>query len=88
MSLREVLESQIRKWLTPTIRDKKVTYSNSSIKLWIDRKYATDLMLVEIYKKRFVFLVTATLKDITNHSLELVFSSLKLKTVFTIAYSI
>ena len=38
MWLREVL-LKIGKWLTPTIKDKKVTNSNTSIKLWKERKY-------------------------------------------------
>ena len=35
---------KIGKWLTLTIKDKKVTYSKSSLKLWIERKHATELI--------------------------------------------
>ena len=47
-------------------------------------KYAIDLIPVDIYKKGFVFLVAATLEDITNHFLKLakVFSAYHLKPVF------
>ena len=43
----------------------------SSPKLWIDRKFAIYLITVKSFKKDFVFLLAATLKDITNHSLKL-----------------
>ena len=36
--------------LFPIIKDKKVTYSNSSLKLWKERKYATELVPVKSYK--------------------------------------
>ena len=58
---------KIAKWITHTIKDKKVTSSNSSLKLWTDRKYAIELIPV----KSIVFLEWNTLKDITNHSLKL-----------------
>ena len=51
---------KIGKWLIPTIKDKKVTYSNSSLK-WTERKYAIDLIPVKTYKEYFAFLVTLTL---------------------------
>ena len=62
---------KIGKGLAPTIKDKKVTYSNSSIKLRIMRKYAVELIPVKSYKKGLVFLVVKTPKDIRNHSLKL-----------------
>ena len=43
----------------------------SSLKLWIDRKFAIYLITVKSYKIDFVFLLAATIKDITNHSLKL-----------------
>ena len=52
---------KIGKWLTPIIKSKKVIYSNSSLKVWLERKYAIDLIPVKGYKKGFVFLVTLTL---------------------------
>ena len=33
---------KVGKWLTRTIKDKKITYSNSSLKVQIERKYTTD----------------------------------------------
>ena len=45
----------------PIIKSKKVIYSNSSLKVWLERKYAIDLIPVKGYKKGFVFLVTLTL---------------------------
>ena len=33
----------------------KVSYSNSSLKLWIERKYAIKLILVKNYKRATVF---------------------------------
>ena len=63
---------KIVKWLTPTIfRTKEVTYSKSSLKLWIERKYATELIPVKSYKKGLAVLVAKTLKNIRNHSLKL-----------------
>ena len=55
------------KWPTPTIKDKKVTYSNSSFKLWTERIYAIELILVKSYKKCLIFVMGKTLKNITNH---------------------
>ena len=79
---------KVGKCLTPTIKNEKVIYSNSSPKLWIDRKYAINLIPVKSYKKGFVFLWTMTLKDITNQSLKLVkvFSQISFK-VNTLLYS-
>ena len=48
-------------WITPTINDIGGTYSKSSLKLWIQRKYT-------IGKKGILCLVAKTLKEITNHS--------------------
>ena len=62
---------KIKKWLTHTIMDKKVTFSNSPLKLSKERKYVIDLIPVKNYKKGFVFLVETTLKDVTNYSLKL-----------------
>ena len=45
--------------------------TNSSLKLWIERKYAIELIPVKIYKKGLVFLVARALKDMTNHSVKL-----------------
>ena len=52
---------KIGKWLTPTIKDKKVTYPNSLLKLYIEGKHVIDLNPVKSYKKGFVFLVTLTI---------------------------
>ena len=46
MWLREVL-LKIGKWLTPTIKDKRVTNSNTSIKLWKERKHTIELIPVK-----------------------------------------
>ena len=46
---------KIEKWLTPTIKDKNVTFSNSSLTVWIERNYDIDLISVKSYKKDFVF---------------------------------
>ena len=51
--------------------DKKVTFSNSPLKLSKERKYVIDLIPVKNYKKAFVSLVETTLKDVTNYSLKL-----------------
>ena len=58
---------KIRKWLIATIKDKRITSSNTSLKLWIEKKYALDIIPTKNYKKRFVFFVTVTIKDITHH---------------------
>ena len=42
--------------LSPIIKVKKVTYSNSSLKLRKERKYATELTPVKSYKKGLNFL--------------------------------
>ena len=60
---------KIVKRLTPTTKDKKLTYSNSSLELWIEAKYDID------FKKDFGFLMAMTLKDIANHHLQLKVSS-------------
>ena len=52
------------------IKDEKVTYSNSSLKLWKDRKYTSELAPVKIYKKVLVFFVAKIVKDITNYLLK------------------
>ena len=38
---------KVGKWLTPTIKEKKVTYSNTSLKIWKERKYAIELIPVK-----------------------------------------
>ena len=53
---------KIGKWSTPKIKSKKVTYSNSSLKLWIDRNYTIELISLKSYKEGLVFLVAKTLK--------------------------
>ena len=70
MKLREVFP-QNSKMTHPTINDKKVTFSNSSLKLWTERKYAIELIPVKSSKSDPVFLVANTPKDIRNHSLKL-----------------
>ena len=42
--------------LSPIIKDKKVTYSNSSLKLRKERKYAAELIPVKSYMKVSYFL--------------------------------
>ena len=59
-------------WLWTFNKGKQVTYSNSSFKLWIERKYAIELIPVKIYKKYLVFLVKKTPKVIKIASLWLV----------------
>ena len=61
---------------TPKFQDKKVTYSNSSLKLTIEKKYVIELIRVESY----VFFVAKRLRDLTNHSLKVakVFSLLSI----------
>ena len=44
-----------------------ITYSNSSLKLRIVRKYVIELIPVKSYKKSLIFLMVKTLKDIRNH---------------------
>ena len=48
--------------LTTTNKDKKVTYYNSSLKLWLERKYTIELMLVKNWRKGLVFLVAKRIK--------------------------
>lgn len=38
---------EIVKWLTTIIKDKEVTYTDSAIKPWIERKYTTELIPVK-----------------------------------------
>ena len=47
----------------PIIKDKIVTYSNLSLKLRKERKYATELISVKSYKKALIFPVVKTVKD-------------------------
>ena len=47
---------KVGKWITPTVEEKRVTYSNSTLKLWIETKYAIDLMPVKSDKKVLHFL--------------------------------
>ena len=49
-----------------TIKDIKVIYSNSSLKLWKERKYAIEQILMKSYKNFLVFLVARSLKDNVN----------------------
>ena len=41
---------EIGKWLTLIVKVKKVTYSNSSLNLWIERKYTIELIPVKSHK--------------------------------------
>ena len=50
------------KWLTPIIKDKKLTYSNSSLKLWEEKKYTIELIPVKSYKKILLYLVANKVK--------------------------
>ena len=61
---------KIGKRLTPTIKDKKLTYSNSPLKLWIERKYNIESIPMKSSNKNLVFLVSKRLKDNTNDSLK------------------
>ena len=54
--------------LSPIIKDKKVTYSNSSLKLWKKRKYATELIPVKSYNKDLIFLVVKTVANASENS--------------------
>ena len=58
---REKIFSKIGK-LTTTNKDKKVTYYNSSLKLWLERKYTIELMLMKNWRKGLVFLVAKRIK--------------------------
>ena len=62
--------------LTPKFQDKKVTHSNSSLKLTVEKKYVIELIRVESY----VFFVAKRLRNLTNHSLKVakVFSQLSI----------
>ena len=54
--------------LSPIIKDKKVTYSNSSLKLGKERKYFTKLIPVKSYKKGLIFFVVKTVVDASAYS--------------------
>ena len=71
---------QNRKMTHPYNLWQKVTYSNLPIKLWKERKYVIELILVKSYKKGLIFPVINTVIDITNHWLKLakVFSQLSI----------
>ena len=58
----------IGKWPPPKTTGKRVTYSNSSIKLQKERKYAIELIPVKNYKEG---LMAKRVKNITNHFLKL-----------------
>ena len=70
MRLREIFPEN-RKMTHPTIKDKKVTYYNTSIKLWKRIKYTIELISVKNYKKGLEFLMAKTLKDVANDFLKL-----------------
>lgn len=53
---------KITEWLTTTVKDKNVTYCNSSVKLWLERKYNIKLIPFETYKDGLVFLVAKAIK--------------------------
>ena len=59
------------KILTPIIKKKNVTHSNSSLKVWKHRKYAIESVPVKIDKENLIFLIIKTVKDIKNHLLKL-----------------
>ena len=54
--------------LSPIIKDKKVTDSNSSLKLSKEIKYATELVPVKSYKKGLIFLVVKTVANASAYS--------------------
>ena len=70
MWLRKIFRKK-RKITHPIIKDKKVTYSNSSRKLLTETKHAINLIPVKSYKQGLVFFVTKTVKDTENHLLKL-----------------
>ena len=61
---------KIGKWFTPITKDKKVTYSNLSLKLWREREYAFEKIPWKSYKKGLIFPLVKTVK-VTNHWLKL-----------------
>ena len=67
---------KIEKWLTPEIKDRKVTYFNSSLKFLKERKYVIEFKPVKRYKKGHVFLMAKTLKisQITPNAGKVVFT--------------
>ena len=71
MWLREIFPKNRKMRLSPIIKDKKVTYSKPSLKLWKERKDATELIPVKSYKKGLIFLVVMAVEDITNLLLKL-----------------
>ena len=60
MWLRECFPKNKKMRLSLIIKDKKVTYCNSLLKLCKERKYATELLPVNSYKKGLIFLVVKT----------------------------
>ena len=54
--------------LSPIIKDKKVTYSSSSLKVQKERKYATELIPVKSYKKGLIFLVVKTVANASAYA--------------------
>ena len=48
---------KIGKLLTPVIKDKKLTYSNSSLELWKKRKYATLSLPVKKNIRKVLYLL-------------------------------
>ena len=46
----------------PILKDKKWIYSNSTLKLWKERKHTIELIPVKSYKKVIVYPVTKTVK--------------------------
>ena len=56
--------SKTRKMTPPIINDKNITYSNSSLKIWKEREYATELIPVKSYKSGLIYLVVITATDI------------------------
>ena len=67
MWLREIFPKNRKMRLSSIIKDKKVTYSNSSLKLWKER-YATDLIPVKSYNKGLIFLVVKTVANASAYS--------------------
>ena len=68
MWLREIFPKNRKMRLSSIIKDKKVTYSNSLLKLWKERKYATELIPVKSYKKGLIFFVVKTVANFSAYS--------------------
>ena len=68
MWLRGIFPKNRKMSLSPIIKDKKVTHSNSSLKLWKERRYATELLPVKSYKKGLIFLVVKTVANASAYS--------------------